>query len=96
MIRLIYEMPYISYEADKVFDLEFEKLKPDEILPFIKGILEGNKFIDKYGDEIELKNNKEKENFVLHLKENMVFNNMINTKLNQKELEELNLLLNKE
>jgi hypothetical protein len=93
MIKILYEMPYISYVADKVFNLELEKLNSKEIIQLIKDILSSKKFIDKYGDEIELITNKEKQNFIRHLKKDMIFNNMINRKLSDEEKNELNKLL---
>ena len=90
MIKILYEMPYISYIADKVFDLELEKLNSKEIIQLIRDILDSKKFIDKYGDEIELVTNKEKENFIGHLKKDMIFNNMVDIKLSNKEKIELN------
>lgn len=94
MIKRIYcEMPYVSYKADKTFDLELENLQTEDIIPYIKDILSGKKFKDKYGNEIELITDKEKEDFINHLKNDAIFNNIVNNKLSDEQKRELKGML---
>ena len=94
MIKKIYEMPYISYKADKTFDLELEKFSnTKDLLFYIKEILSGKELKDKYGNDIKLVTDKEKDDFINHLKSNKIFINVVDSKLSAEEKIELEKLL---
>lgn len=88
------EMPYIDYGKNNIFDLEVEQFSsPRELIQIIKDILSGDEIEDKYGNVIWLKNSKDKQSFIIGLKDNFVLHNYIQNKMSDKEIQILNKLI---
>ncbi|WP_298751843.1 hypothetical protein [uncultured Arcobacter sp.] len=70
----LYEMSWIMYGDEKIFDLELELIKSkDEFIAHMRKILRGGFMKDKYGNSIKLRN-KDKKEFIDVLKDDMYFN----------------------
>jgi hypothetical protein len=91
--KLFNEMPHINY-GDKIFDLQYEDIRnPEQLLSFLESILNGKKYVDKYGDEIFLKDRNERIKFLNGLKNNDTFINIVDHKFNDNEKRLFVLLL---
>ena len=92
MIKKINEMPYINYSKNKVFDLELEKFKSEEMITYITDILNGTPRKDKYGNLIKLNSKNDRIDFVESMTKDLAFVNIVKSKLNPNELKLLNLV----
>lgn len=90
----LFEMPHVFY-GDKGFDLEYENINdPEKLLLFLEDILSGKVYKDKHGEVIQLNNRNERIKFLNSLKDNDVFNNIVNHKFSDNEKKLLKMLLN--
>lgn len=94
MIKIIKEMPWISYADDKIFDLEFENVKEfDDLITFIQNIFRGKKFRDKHNNIIDLNTTDEKLSFLRSLQKDPIYNAYIKNKLSDRERRLLNSII---
>lgn len=87
------EMPHIN--TNKItFDLEVEKFNSiEDFLNYLDDIFDGELEIDKYGNKIQLKNRRDKIEFIQGLKDNVMFQNFVNFKLSSSEKKLLDLIM---
>lgn len=91
--KIITEMPYIKYGSNKTFDLELENFKiAKDMLDFLEKVLKGQKLKDKYGNTINLSNKKDIIDFIINLKKDSIFKNVINNLFSNNEKRLLNLI----
>jgi len=76
--ELLNEMPYIEV-SNQIFDLEMEKYKgkPEKFVQKLKNILQGNKYVDKYGNIIQLTTPEQKEEFLKKIKLNIMIKGFV-------------------
>jgi hypothetical protein len=83
---LLLEMPWLDFKVGNnrfAIDLEMEKylIKQNNtktydwnaLIKVISSIVEGNKYVDKRGDSIQLTTSEEKQAFINALKNDMIF-----------------------
>ena len=88
-------MPYIKTNG-KFFDLQIEELNSGyDIIEYMEDILAGRMAKDKYGNRVQLKSQKEKEEFRKEVKNNDFIYNQLTSKMNKPEKEMLDILLEK-
>jgi hypothetical protein len=92
-MKHIQEMPWIKY-GDSVFDLHIESFKDSsDFIQFLKDILTGKSFTDKYDNIISLQSIRQKLIFLKSLKKDKVFLSYVNRKFNDNEKELIKILL---
>ena len=71
--QILCEMPYIEVGKD-IFDLEMEKYakNKNKFVQKLKGILQGNKHTDKYGNVIHLTTPQQKQEFAKKINLNLM------------------------
>lgn len=87
------EMPHINY-GKNVFDLEIESFRSvHDFIEYLEDILDGEIKVDKYGNEINLKDRKNKIAFIKGITENEMFQKYIQLKMSDTEKRLLRIML---
>ena len=87
------EMPWIEY-SNKIFDLELENYhKASELISFLKNLFDGQKYTDKYGNDIQLKSLNDKLDFIEALSSDHAFRDCIKHKFSVNEQNLIRILL---
>lgn len=93
MLKKVFEMPYILYHGKK-FDLEFEQYKnAEDFISHLYDIFSGNNVSDKYGNNIVLKNRRDKIDFLNSIVNDEIFKNFFKYKFNDSEKKIFNIMV---
>jgi hypothetical protein len=95
-MRILTEMPYIKNPGEGgLYDLEIERFHdPESIINYLEQIFSGKEFKDKYGNIIKLSNTEEKRKVANDIKNNKGFYDLIVSKLTNREIRLLTMILN--